>query len=54
MSFAFCAERAATYKRSFGTPWAGAYRFSRVFVKRDGIWKTMLYQDTELPKAAKQ
>jgi hypothetical protein len=37
-----------------GTPWAGAYRFSRVFVKRDGIWKTVLYQDTEVPKAAKQ
>jgi hypothetical protein len=37
-----------------GVPWTGAYRFSRVFVKRNGIWKTMLYQDTELPKTAKQ
>jgi len=37
-----------------GVPWAGAYRFSRVFVKRNGIWKNVLYQDTELPKSAKQ
>ena len=37
-----------------GVPWTGTFRFSRVFVKRNGIWKTMLYQDTELPKTAKQ
>ena len=32
-----------------GVPFAGAFRFSRVFVKRDGIWKNVLYQDTPLP-----
>ena len=37
-----------------GVPWTGAYRFSRVFVKRDGVWKNVLYQDTEVPKTAKQ
>jgi hypothetical protein len=37
-----------------GTPWTGTYRFSRVFVKRDGIWKTVLYQDTPIPGASKQ
>jgi hypothetical protein len=37
-----------------GVPWTGTFRFSRVFVKRNGIWKTMLYQDTEIPKTAKQ
>ena len=31
-----------------GVPWTGTYRFSRVFVKRDGIWKTVLYQDTPI------
>jgi len=36
------------------TPWTGAFRFSRVFFKRDGVWKCVLYQDTELPKSAKQ
>jgi len=31
-----------------GVPWTGTYRWSRVFVKRDGIWKNVLYQDTPL------
>jgi ketosteroid isomerase-like protein len=31
-----------------GTPWTGTFRFTRVFVKRDGIWKVVLYQDTPL------
>ena len=33
-----------------GVPWTGTFRFSRVFVKRNGIWKTMLYQDTPIAK----
>ena len=37
-----------------GNPWTGAYRFSRVFVKRDGIWKMVLYQNTPVPGASKQ
>jgi hypothetical protein len=40
--------------KHLGTPWTGAFRFSRVFVKRNGIWKNVLYQDTEVPKPAKQ
>jgi len=31
-----------------GKPWTGTFRFTRVFVKRDGIWKVVLYQDTPL------
>lgn len=37
-----------------GVPWTGTYRFSRVLVKRDGIWKTVLYQDSPIAGAAKQ
>jgi len=37
-----------------GVPWTGTFLFSRVFVKRNGVWKNVLYQDTEVPKAAKQ
>lgn len=32
-----------------GRPWAGANRFSRVFVKQGGIWKNVQYQDTPIP-----
>jgi hypothetical protein len=31
-----------------GTPWTGAFRWSRVLEKRNGIWKVVLYQDTPL------
>jgi ketosteroid isomerase-like protein len=31
-----------------GTPWTGAYRWSRVLVKLDGMWKCVLYQDTPI------
>jgi ketosteroid isomerase-like protein len=31
-----------------GVPWTGTFRFSRVFVKRNGVWKNVLYQDTPL------
>jgi ketosteroid isomerase-like protein len=37
-----------------GVPWTGTFRFSRVFVKRNGIWKNVLYQDTPIAGAAKQ
>ena len=31
-----------------GTPWTGAFRWSRVLEKRNGIWKGVLYQSTPL------
>ena len=31
-----------------GVPWTGTFRWSRVFEKRDGIWKSVLYQYTPL------
>ena len=37
-----------------GVPWTGTFRFSRVYVKRDGLWKNVLYQDTRMPAPAKQ
>jgi ketosteroid isomerase-like protein len=36
-----------------GTPFSGVYRWSRVLVKRDGSWKTELYQQTRIAEAAK-
>jgi hypothetical protein len=33
-----------------GKHWTGTFRFSRVFVKRDGIWKNVLYQNTRIPE----
>jgi hypothetical protein len=35
-----------------GKHWTGTFRFSRVFVKRDGIWKNVLYQNTRIPEPA--
>ena len=31
-----------------GTPWTGTFRFSRVFVKRGGVWQCVLYQSTPI------
>ena len=37
-----------------GTPYTGVYRWSRVFMKQNGIWKLVLYQHTPIARAAKQ
>jgi hypothetical protein len=35
-------------------PFNSTCRFIRVFVKRDGIWKSVYYQSTRMPVPAKQ
>jgi hypothetical protein len=39
---------------NMGARVAGGTRWTRVFVKRDGVWKNVLYQNTGIPEPAKQ
>ena len=39
----------ATWWTSAGEKLSGTARWSRVMVKQDGIWKTLLFQDTRMP-----
>jgi creatinine amidohydrolase len=35
-----------------GVPWSDSLRFTRVLMKRDGMWKVVVYQDTKIPAPA--